>query len=300
MVSTLGVPYTRKPINVYSDGIRNIAAAMSRHEVKRLIVVSSSATEPHHQPTRFPDEPCPPAADHRDDRQDNLQRHAPHGGTRARQRPGVDDHAPVGPVRCARCDALRASRRSGAGHLHQPRRPRREHARTGDRPGSCARRSRSRHPTVPPRCSRCCAGRHSRQTDVRCGRRVRQDPPAVRMRAAPSRSSRSGRARSSRSAERAGSRPIWCVSTTVTPAWCSPARMRSSSIRAGSIRRGRRRADWPPCGPGPTPSLLRTLRAHAVMTHVFRLVTVRSETSPRASAPNRRYPDGWARLSVVA
>jgi putative NADH-flavin reductase len=48
VVSTLGVPYTRKPINVYSDGIRNIAAAMSRHEVKRLIVVSSSATEPHH------------------------------------------------------------------------------------------------------------------------------------------------------------------------------------------------------------------------------------------------------------
>ena len=42
------MPYTRKPINVYSDGIRNIAAAMSRHEVKRLIVVSSSATEPHH------------------------------------------------------------------------------------------------------------------------------------------------------------------------------------------------------------------------------------------------------------
>jgi putative NADH-flavin reductase len=48
VLSTLGVPYTRKPINVYSDGIRNIAAAMSRHEVKRLIVVSSSATEPHH------------------------------------------------------------------------------------------------------------------------------------------------------------------------------------------------------------------------------------------------------------
>jgi putative NADH-flavin reductase len=48
VLSTLGVPYTRKPINLYSDGIRNIAAAMSRHEVKRLIVVSSSATEPHH------------------------------------------------------------------------------------------------------------------------------------------------------------------------------------------------------------------------------------------------------------
>lgn len=48
VLSALGVPYTRKPINVYSDGIRNIAAAMCRHEVKRLVVVSSSATEPHH------------------------------------------------------------------------------------------------------------------------------------------------------------------------------------------------------------------------------------------------------------
>jgi nucleoside-diphosphate-sugar epimerase len=48
VLSTLGVPFTRKPINVYSDGVRNIAAAMSRHGVKRLVVVSSSATEPHH------------------------------------------------------------------------------------------------------------------------------------------------------------------------------------------------------------------------------------------------------------
>lgn len=48
VLSTLGVPFTRKPIDVYSDGIRNIAAAMSQHGVKRLVVVSSSATEPHH------------------------------------------------------------------------------------------------------------------------------------------------------------------------------------------------------------------------------------------------------------
>jgi putative NADH-flavin reductase len=47
VLSTLGVPFTRKPVNVYSDGVRNIAAAMSRHGVKRLFVVSSSATEPH-------------------------------------------------------------------------------------------------------------------------------------------------------------------------------------------------------------------------------------------------------------
>ena len=47
VLSTLGVPYTRKPVSVYSEGTRNIAAAMARHGVKRLIVVSSSATEPH-------------------------------------------------------------------------------------------------------------------------------------------------------------------------------------------------------------------------------------------------------------
>ncbi|GIF46012.1 putative NADH-flavin reductase [Asanoa ferruginea] len=48
VLSTLGVPFTRKPITVYSAGIANIAGAMSRHGIKRLIAVSSSATEPSH------------------------------------------------------------------------------------------------------------------------------------------------------------------------------------------------------------------------------------------------------------
>jgi putative NADH-flavin reductase len=48
VLSTLGVPFTRKPITVYSDGTGNIMTAMSRHGVKRIVVVSSSATEPHH------------------------------------------------------------------------------------------------------------------------------------------------------------------------------------------------------------------------------------------------------------
>ena len=47
VLSTLGVPFTRKPISVYSDGIRNIIAAMSRHGVKRVVVVSSTAAEPY-------------------------------------------------------------------------------------------------------------------------------------------------------------------------------------------------------------------------------------------------------------
>jgi putative NADH-flavin reductase len=48
VLSALGVPFTRKQITSYSDGAGNIIAAMSGHGVKRLVVVSSSATEPHH------------------------------------------------------------------------------------------------------------------------------------------------------------------------------------------------------------------------------------------------------------
>jgi nucleoside-diphosphate-sugar epimerase len=48
VLSTLGVPFTRKPVTIYSQGIANIAAAMAEHGVKRIVAVSSSATEPHH------------------------------------------------------------------------------------------------------------------------------------------------------------------------------------------------------------------------------------------------------------
>jgi putative NADH-flavin reductase len=48
VLSALGVPFVRKQVTVYSEGIGNIIAAMSSHGVKRLVVVSSSATEPHH------------------------------------------------------------------------------------------------------------------------------------------------------------------------------------------------------------------------------------------------------------
>ena len=46
VLSTLGVPYGRRPVTVYSHGARNILAAMDRHGVRRLVVVSSSATDP--------------------------------------------------------------------------------------------------------------------------------------------------------------------------------------------------------------------------------------------------------------
>jgi putative NADH-flavin reductase len=48
VLSTLGVPFTREPVTVYSVGARHIVEAMHQHGVKRLVVVSSSATYPHH------------------------------------------------------------------------------------------------------------------------------------------------------------------------------------------------------------------------------------------------------------
>lgn len=48
VLSTLGVPFTRRPITTYSAGVRAIEAAMHQHGLKRLVVVSSSATYPHH------------------------------------------------------------------------------------------------------------------------------------------------------------------------------------------------------------------------------------------------------------
>jgi putative NADH-flavin reductase len=48
VLSSLGVPFTRKPITVYSDGVSVITEAMSRLGVKRIVVVSSTAVEPHH------------------------------------------------------------------------------------------------------------------------------------------------------------------------------------------------------------------------------------------------------------
>lgn len=46
VLSSLGVPFGRKPISVYSVGVANIVRAMHRHSVRRLAVVSSSAVPP--------------------------------------------------------------------------------------------------------------------------------------------------------------------------------------------------------------------------------------------------------------
>ena len=116
---------------------------------------------------------------------------------------------------------------------------------------------------------------------------------------------RIGRARSSRSAERAGSRPTWCVSTTVTRAWCSPARTRSSSIRTRRARRARRKAEQPrePVPAAPAQTDARSCRRPGVETIPVQLVQSRRVLGirpqrhhrPEASTSrlNRVHVAGW-------
>ena len=46
VISTLGVPFSRKPITIYSEGTGAILRAMDAQGVRRLLCVSSSATDP--------------------------------------------------------------------------------------------------------------------------------------------------------------------------------------------------------------------------------------------------------------
>jgi len=46
VVSSLGVPFGRASIDLYSRGTANIVAAMTKHGVRRLLVTSSSAADP--------------------------------------------------------------------------------------------------------------------------------------------------------------------------------------------------------------------------------------------------------------
>ena len=50
VLSTLGVPFAKTPITVYSSGVANIIAGMHAAGVKRLACVSSSAVDPHPAP----------------------------------------------------------------------------------------------------------------------------------------------------------------------------------------------------------------------------------------------------------
>lgn len=48
VLSTLGVPFTRQPITIYSQGIAHIMRAMSHYGVRRLVCISSSAVGTDH------------------------------------------------------------------------------------------------------------------------------------------------------------------------------------------------------------------------------------------------------------
>jgi putative NADH-flavin reductase len=46
VLSTLGVPYSRKPITLYSQGTAHIVQAMNRYGVRRLVCTTSSGVDP--------------------------------------------------------------------------------------------------------------------------------------------------------------------------------------------------------------------------------------------------------------
>lgn len=48
VLSSLGVPFTRRPVTIYSAGVTSIVTAMNHLGIKRIVVVSSSAVAPHH------------------------------------------------------------------------------------------------------------------------------------------------------------------------------------------------------------------------------------------------------------
>jgi uncharacterized protein YbjT (DUF2867 family) len=50
VISTLGVPYTREPVTIYSRSARNILAAMGRHGLRRLVCVTSIGVHPELPP----------------------------------------------------------------------------------------------------------------------------------------------------------------------------------------------------------------------------------------------------------
>ena len=50
VVSTLGVPFAKTPVTVYSDGVANIIAGMHAAGIKRFACVSSNAIGPHPEP----------------------------------------------------------------------------------------------------------------------------------------------------------------------------------------------------------------------------------------------------------
>ena len=51
VLSCLGVPFGKAPVDVYSRGVQHMLEAMARHDVRRLVVVSSGAVTGEDEPT---------------------------------------------------------------------------------------------------------------------------------------------------------------------------------------------------------------------------------------------------------
>jgi nucleoside-diphosphate-sugar epimerase len=51
VLSTLGTPFGKQPVEIYSRGIQNVLDAMKRYGTSRLVVVSSSAVAGEDEPT---------------------------------------------------------------------------------------------------------------------------------------------------------------------------------------------------------------------------------------------------------
>lgn len=50
VLSTLGVPFSRKPVTVYSEGMTNIIQAMQKYGLRRLVCVTSTSLNPDTHP----------------------------------------------------------------------------------------------------------------------------------------------------------------------------------------------------------------------------------------------------------
>ena len=102
VLSTLGVPFAKTPIDVYSDGVANIIAGMHAAGIKRIVCVSSSAIGPHPEPLGgfVFEKIMQPYVVNKLGKTlyDDMRRME---AMRVRQRPGVDDRPTVGVVRGA-------------------------------------------------------------------------------------------------------------------------------------------------------------------------------------------------------
>ena len=132
VLSTLGVPFTRKPISIYSAGVANIGAAMEQHGVTRVVVVSSAGTEPQrHEGAGFlMNRVMQPLVTATIGKTTYADMRAMEAHLRASELEWTVMR-PERTVRRPRREPVRAQRGPRRRRLHEPGRPRRQHARPG-------------------------------------------------------------------------------------------------------------------------------------------------------------------------